>query len=49
MKFRNLENNEIIEIKDESRIKKFQGYPDLFEEIKKNTIKEENKTKKENK
>ena len=52
MKFRNLENNEIIEIKDENKIKKFQGYPDLFEEIKelkKTAIKEDNKMKKENK
>lgn len=34
MKFRKLEDNTIIEIQDKNRIKKFQGYPDLYEEIK---------------
>lgn len=33
MKFKNLETNTIIEVTDKNRIKKFQGYPDKFEQI----------------
>lgn len=34
MKFRRIEDNKIIEVKDKNIIAKYQGYPDLFEEIK---------------
>lgn len=34
MKFREISNNRIIDVKDTTAIKRFQGYPDLFEEIK---------------
>lgn len=43
MKFKDLTNNQIIEIEDENKIKKFQGYPDLFEEIKEIEKPKENK------
>lgn len=34
MKFKEKSSNKIIEVKDKAAIKRFQGYPDLFEEIK---------------
>ena len=34
-KFKNLESNEIIEVKDKRRIEKLKGYPDKFELVEK--------------
>ena len=44
MKFKNLDNGEILETTAEEQIKRFKGYPDKFEEIK-TPKKEENKKK----
>lgn len=33
MKFKNLENGKIIEVKEKERIEKLKGYPDKFEQI----------------
>ena len=49
MKFKDITSNKIIEVKDETKIKKFQGYPDLFEEIKEVKAIKEVKTEKETK
>lgn len=45
MKFINLETKKILEVTDELRIRKLRGYPDKFEEIKKEVQKEEVKEK----
>lgn len=53
MKFKNLENDSIIEVdkKDVARIEKLKGYPDKFEVIEeeKSEKKEASKSKKEDK
>lgn len=49
MKFKDLENDKIIEVKEKSRIEKLKGYPDKFEAIiepKKEDKKEEKNKKK---
>lgn len=45
MKFKRIQDDTIIEVKDENAIKRFQGYPDLFEEIKEKVTIKETKSK----
>lgn len=45
MKFRRIQDNTIVEVTDKLAIARYQGYPDLFEEIKEAKEVKDTKTK----
>lgn len=43
MKFKRISDGALLNVADETAIKRFQGYPDMFEEIKEVEVKTETK------